>query len=251
MNDDLEKRFKEASVEIQELINKRRNSWKLTSVMDFSDVSQEILAYIWKSFPQYDPSQPLDRWANTVITTQLKNLLRNHLYRDSKPCVAASSYGSPCVYNTGGTGCRWTKENPKGSGSGIQDYSCWAYAKWLSKKRDKQAIMSPTSLDDTGTDSNPMTSLHDRLPANSNEFLDYEGPKKVIDEKIMPHLNKEEAKIYRLLIIEGLDEVVVGRRMGYKKQKNSKIPGYLQIREAKMLFVKLAKRIIDEEDLCQ
>lgn len=248
---ELEQRFKEASIELQALIDRRRNSWKLTSVMAFEDVSQEILAYMWKSFGQYDPSQPLDRWANTVITTQFKNLLRNHLYRDAKPCVAASSYGSPCVYNTGGSGCRWTKENPKGSGSGIQDCSCWAYAKWLKKKRDKQAIMSPTSLDDTGTDSNPMTSLHERLPSNSNELLDYETPKKVIDKEIMQHLNKEEAKIYRLLIVQGLEEEIVGKKMGYKKQKNSKIPGYLILREAKIRFVKLAKQIIDEKDLCQ
>ncbi len=244
---DLEQRFKEASTELQQLINKRRSSWKLTSVMDFDDVSSIILAHIWNNFAQYDEAQPLDRWANTIITSQLKNLLRNHLYKDSRPCVAANSYGSPCTFNTGGNGCSWTKT--KGSGSGVQDCSCQFYAKWEKKKRDRQAIASPISLDDTGTDGNPITSLHERLSGSPSEFLDYEGAKEVIDKKILPLLDKEEAKIYRLLIIEKLDMKVVGKRMGYKKQKNSKIPGYLILREAKMRFVKLAKTIIDKENL--
>lgn len=249
--DDLEKRFKEASTELQQLIGKRKNSWKLTSVMDFDDVASEILAHIWKVFNQYDPLQPLDRWANTVITSQLKNLLRNHLWKNSRPCVAASSYGSPCVFNTGNNGCRWTKENPKGSGSGIQDSSCWAYARWEKKKRDKQAIASPISLDDTGSESDPVLPLHDKLASSPSSFIDYEGAKLVIDQKIIPRLDKEQAKIYHLLYVRKLDMKEVGKRMGYKRQKNSKIPGYLILREAKLHFAQLAKKIIEEENLCE
>lgn len=248
--DDLEQRFKEASTELQQLINKRRSSWKLTSVMEYDDVASIILAAIWDNFKSYDPNQPLDRWANTVITNQIHNLLRKHLYKNSKPCLAAGSYGAPCVFNMGGNGCRWTKENPKGSGSGIQDCSCWAFARWTKKKREKQAILSPVSLDNTGTDSDPILSLHEQLPSNPAIFFDYDKPKQVIDEKIMPQLNKEEAKIYRLLYIEKLDMKVVGKRMGYKKQKNSKIPGYLILREAKMRFTQLAREIIEKENLC-
>lgn len=247
----LEQRFKEAVPEIQQLISQRRRSWKLTSVMDYEDVGSIILAYIWKVFHQYDRSRPLENWANTIITTQIQNLLRDHLYKNSRPCVAATSYGYCCVYNTGGNGCKWTKENPKGSGSGIQDVSCWAYAKWDKKKRAKQAILSPVSLDDTGPQGDPTLSLYERTPSHMGYLFDVDAAKKVIDESIVRRLSEQENHVYRCLYIERLsiDETVAKLKM--KKRGKRDMRSYMIVRSISLKIKEVVKQIISEQGMSQ
>lgn len=232
MAEDLEQRFKEASSELIILINKRRSSWKLFSVMGWDDVSNIILAEIWKSWPGYDPSKPLDRWANTVITSRMKNLFRDHLFKTARPCIAATNYGNPCSYNTGCDGCAWTK-------SGRQDSSCRFFAAWEKKKQAKFVVSTPLAM-----------SAHvDEVHSQHSDYVDYEAGKKMIDEKIIPLLTQEEAKIYRFLYIKKLSMKETGKRMGYKVQKNSKIPGYLILRSACKRFYLLAKEIVETEGI--
>lgn len=247
----LERRFKEAVPELQRLINQRKSSWKLTSVMEFSDVASIILTYIWRSFSQYDPSKPLENWTNTVITTQIQNLLRDHLYKHSRPCVAATSYGSTCSFNTGGNGCSWTKTNAKGSGSGIQDSSCWAYAKWEKKKRDKHAILSPLSLDDTGHESDPTTSLYERIPSHLGYLFDVDAAKQVIDENIVRRLDEQGNKIYRCLYIDRLsiDETVTKLKM--KKKNKGDMRSYMIVRSVSLKIKEIVKQIISEQNLAR
>ncbi len=242
MQSDIEQRFKAATDQLQELINKRKNSWKLTSVMAFEDVSSIILAHIWQQFAKYDPSQPLDRWANTVITRRLHNLLRDNLYKNAKPCTAANPYGACCSFNRGNGKCGYTK-------SGEQDSTCRFFANWLKKKQIKHAISTPVSLDDEGTSSDPAPSLYGKLTSPPGNFIDMEAAKKVIDIKIMNKLNKEEATVYRLLFIKHLEPEQVGEKMGYKKQTNSDIPGYLKLKKLSAKFRELAGRIVAEEGL--
>ncbi len=230
---DLEQRFKAASSELIRLINKRRHSWKLTSVMEWDDVSSIILAEIWKNWPSYDPVRPLDRWANTVITSRMKNLLRDHLFKSARPCLAATSYGNPCAYAEGTDGCRWTK-------SGVQDSSCGFYAKWLKNKQGKFAVSATLSIE-----------AHvDETHNIQSDFVDYDGSKKVIDEKLIPLLSKQEARIYKLLFIDNLDMKQVGIKLRLPKQKNSEIRGYLIQRTLTVKCQQLAKQIIEEEGLC-
>lgn len=247
INEDLEKRFKEAVPLLQELINKRRNSWTLTSVMEFQDVASIILTNLYQNFRMYDPTRPLDRWANTVISNRLHNLIRDNLVRYLKPCLAANSYGACCSFNLGGNKCAWTKTD--GSGSGIQDSSCKFYAAWEKKKQAKHAIATPLSLDDEGPDPDSSTSLHSTLPSDPGNFIDFEDAKKVIDREIVKKLNKEEATVYRLLYIKHLEPAAVGKKMGYKKQQNSDIPGYLTLRKLSAKFENLAQQIIRKEGL--
>lgn len=232
--------FKENYATLCGLVRKRRGSWKATSVMEFEDLESVLLTRIYQQLHLYDVNRPLDKWANTVISNAIMNILRDRIYRDSRPCISGSapgfsmgsSYGRGCACNMGGDSCSFTA-------SKIQDSSCSFYAAWLKKKAAKFAVSTPLSIENHIDESHNIQS----------DFVDYEGAKKVIDEKIVNHLNKEEAKIYRLLYIEHLSQEEVGRRMGFKKQKNSSVAGYLQIRTCILKFKDLSRTIIEQEHL--
>lgn len=233
--DDLKRRFQEAVPQLQELINKRRGSWRLTSVMEWEDVSSILLTRIWKQFGRYDVNRPLDRWANTVITHTITSLLRDNLYRWARPCIAADSYGNACAFNTGGNSCAWTKNR-------VQCSECPMYKRWENKKQAKFAVATPLSLEDHLDTSN-------NRPVDFGDFVDYGNAKSIIDTKIMLYLNRTERKLYRLLYIKGLEPEEAGRRMGYKLQRNSKIPGYLTQKKLVEKFVLLSRTIIETENL--
>lgn len=228
--------FKKHYEEIKQLVERRKSTWRLTTIA-WEDVSATLIERIWTKFHLYDPEQPLDRWVNTVITRGIRNLLRDNLYRVAKPCNAANAYGAPCAYNLGCGRCAWTEKN--GSGSGLQDSSCQFYANWEKKKQTKFAISTPLSIENHIDESHSIQS----------DFLDIDGAKAIIDKKIIPRLSEEEGKIYRMLFIENMDAQEVGKIMGYKKQTNSKVQGYLQIRAAVIKIKRIAKDIISEEDL--
>ena len=242
---EVEKRFTESVPILQGLISKRKNSWTLTSVMEFQDVESIILTKLYRNFRLYDPMQPLDRWANTVITNELKNLVRNHVVSHLKPCFAANSYGAKCAFNEGQNQCGWTK-------SGIQDSSCRFYANWEKKKKVKSQIASPLSLDaPLGNDDTSDLSLGHITASPAGGFIDFEGSKKVIDIKVIALLTKEEAKIYRLLYIRHLTPEQVGKKMGYRKQANSDVPGYIRIKKIMNKVRALAEQIIYSEGICR
>lgn len=232
MIDDLERRFREAVPQLQELIAKRRASWRLTSVMEWEDVASILLTRIWKQFKHYDPTRPLDRWANTLITHAITSLLRDNLYRWARPCIAATSYGDSCSFNTGGNSCAWTK-------SKVQCAECPIYAKWEKKKQAKFAVATPLSLEDHVDSSN----------ARSYAFVDYDLAKTTIDAKMMKRLTGTERKLYKLLYIKRLEPKEAGRRMGYKLQTNSDIPGYLTQKKMIVYFETVMREILDAEGL--
>lgn len=240
--DEVKARFNEAAPILQDLISKRKGSWTLTTVMEWQDVSSIILTKLYNNFWRYDPTRPLNHWANVVITNELKNLIRNNLVRYLKPCSAANNYGARCSFNEGANRCGWTK-------SGVQDSSCRFYAAWEKKKKDKYAIATPLSLDDEGPDEGSPRSMHDTLPSDPGNFIDIEGAKKVIDAKMLKLLNKEEGTIYRLLYIKHLSPEAVGKKMGYKKQQNSDIPGYLKLKKSMAKFREMAEGIVSREGL--
>jgi len=230
--DDLDRRFQEAVPRLKELIAKRRTSWRLLSVMEWEDVASILLTKIWKQFKKYNPERPLDNWANRVIKYGLINLTRDNLYRWARPCIAADSYGNACTFNTGGKSCAWTP-------SKTQCSECPLYAQWEKKKGAKFAVATPLSLEDHVDVSN------NRI----DDFLDYERAKEIIDTKILPQLTSSERKLYRLLYVQHLDPSEAGRRMGYKRQSNSKIPGYLTQKKLTKRFAALALTIIEKEGL--
>lgn len=229
--DETEKLFKLHYPEIKRLIEKRQASWRL-STLPWEDASSIILERIWRKFGLYDPTEPLDRWVNTVITNAIYNLLRDGLYKTARPCIAATCYGNACAFNLGGTKCGWTQ-------SGEQDSTCRFYAEWERKKKSKFAISTPLSIENHIDESHNMQC----------DFVDVERAKKIIDDNIKRRLTKDEYKIYVLMYIKNLDIKEVGKKMGYKKQGDNSVPGYLQIRSARLKIEEVSRQILSEHGL--
>jgi RNA polymerase sigma factor (sigma-70 family) len=221
-------------------VERRRSKWRATSVLEFDDVKNILLARIYQQLHRYDEKRPLDRWTNTVISNGVRNLLRDNVYRDARPCISGkapgfgggSSYGQNCAYNLGDGQCGLTK-------SGLQDCSCKFFAEWHRKKQIKFAITAPLSIE------NHIDESH----SHHLDFMDIDAKKKLIDVKIIPRLSKEEAKIYTLLFIQNMEEKEVGEKMGYIKHSNNPIPGYLQIRAAKIKIKQVARQILSEDGI--
>jgi len=225
------KAFEAKVPELKKILARRRSSWTLTT-LDWEDVENILLTHLWQKFHLYDSKKgPIQNWANTVISSQLKNLLRNNLYRWSKPCITASPSGGNCKFNEGGGSCSYTK-------SGKQCDECPLYARWLKKKAGLYNIKASLPLD-----------YHDQEVQNTKmqDYVDFDSAKKVIDIKIMKQLNSHDAKIYRLLFIDHFSIEEVGKKMRYKKQGSNKVPGYQVIKKLIVKFKAIAKDILEKE----
>lgn len=226
---DREKQFKELLPRIKVIVNKRKNSWTL-STLAWEDVESILITRIWQKLPLYQPEQPFENWANRLISRAISNLLRDNCYKHARPCITANPAGGICAFNEGGDRCGFTA-------SGKQCAECPLYAKWQRKKEAAHNINSSLPLEH-----------HDMEVQNIQEdFLNYEGAKQIIDERILAQLNPHDAKVYRLLFIEHLSMEEVSKIMKYKTQNNSKVGQVL--RKLVTKFRVLAKEIVNSEDL--
>ena len=227
MADELLKSFQAATDEIQRLIARRRASWRLVSIMEYEDVSSILLAHIWKKWAQYDPAKPLDKWVNKVVSHQLRNLMRNNCFKNSRPCIAATPYGTCCSYNGGGDLCRWTK-------SGVQDSSCRFFKAWMERKHDKFAVATPLSIE------NHIDESHSR----PDDFFDVERAKAVVDANIKRRLTKEEYRVYVLLYVKHLSMEDARKKLGVKKTDAHYMKTYMRVRsmseKAKEVTIQIA-----------
>lgn len=235
---EVERRFNAVAVDLKTLIEKRRNSWRAFSIMEWEDVASVLLTRIYRQFHLYDSTRPLDRWANTVISNAISSLLRDKLYKTARPCVAANSYGAPCSFNLGGDKCKWTETN--GSCSGVQDASCWAYAKWLKKKKDKFAISTPLSMEHHMHEA---SSMPDELLSEER----VEAARQVIDTNIQRRLTKEEYRIYILLYVKHLSIKEAAQKMGFKETDETK--AYFRVRTASLKIEEIAGQLISENSV--
>lgn len=217
--------FESQSTFIKEQINKRRSNWRL-STLDWDDAAQIIFIRIWQKWFLYDPEQKLENWVNTVITNQIKNLLRDNLTKFSRPCV------QKCIFNLGGNACGYTK-------SGLQSNECPKYAEWQKKKEAQFNIKA----------SLPLENHTQEVNNKQSDFLDIKSAKEVIDIKIKPRLNRRERKLYKVLYI---DNMTAQEACEFLKQEESKIyepESYAKILEFQKKVISISKKIIQEEDL--
>jgi RNA polymerase sigma factor (sigma-70 family) len=224
------KEFEARFPELKIILGRRKSSWTLTT-LDWDDVSSILMVRLWQKFHLYEPEKgPLENWANRVISRALSNILRDSLYKWSKPCVTAGPSGGLCVFNLADNGCAYTKSKTKCG-------ECKLYAKWQKKKESLYNIKASLPLDS-----------HSQEVQNLQEdFLDVEAAKKIIDEKMMAQLNLHDAQIYKMLFIDHLSMEEVGKMMKYKTSNNSNVSQVL--RKLAVKFKLMAKVIIENEDL--
>ncbi len=224
------KSFEERVPELKIILSRRRSSWTLTT-MDWEDVEMILLERLWKKWHLYNQTKgPLENWANTVISRGMSNLLRKELHKFSKPCISATEYGGMCAFNKPGDGCGYTP-------SGIKCGECPKYREWQRKKESLYNIKSSLPLD----------SHIQEVQNKTDDFIDIEGIKLILDKKIIDYLSPLEIKIYNMLYIENLSMEDVSKKMKYKTQKNSAVSQVL--RKMIIKFKKITKEIIEKEGL--
>lgn len=207
-------------------IERRRYKWRFTR-LDFEDASQIVLLRVFNKYHLYDKTKSeFTHWLNTLISSALKNILRDNLTKFSRPCILK------CSFNLGGDQCGYTK-------SGKQCDQCPIYASWRKRKESHFNVAQSLPLE------NHLQEVHNI----SSDFIDIEASKAIIDEEMKLKLKKSDYKVYNLLYIKNLEPEEVGTILKYKKGKNSDIPGYQRLNALKKLFIETTKKIIKEKGL--
>lgn len=225
--------FEERYAGIVDQIDKRRAKWKLAS-MPFDDVRQEVLTKIHLNYHRFDPTkgrvgvseeEKFARWANRVITNELKNILRDNHLIYSRPCITG------CAFNSGGDTCSKTP-------SGLQCDQCPIYKEWRERKEAHFNVKQTLPLDNhmREADSSP------------GDFVDVDHAKDVIDSEMKKRLTKHEYQVYRMLYLQHKTPAEVGKALKYKKVGKCH-HGYQVILQLRKKFVDVAREIIGDEGL--
>ena len=208
-------------------LRKRRDKWQLKARtdLDYDDVQQILRIHIYEKWSLWDQSKPLEPWLNTIITNQIRNLLRNLYGGFSRPCLK-------CAANEGGDLCSIYR---------TQCAECPLYAKWTKRKKHAYDVKIPL----------PLENHTQEVESISGDFVDYDKSVKAIHEKVKLRLSNVQRKVYVMLYIENLSEDDVAIRMGYKRNEDKKRRGfrYKQLENHKKTFYELARKIILEEGL--
>ena len=209
---------------INEEILKRKSKWSLTAVnwMDFDDVSNIIRAHIYNKWHLYKSEKPLGPWLNTIISNQIKNLIRNNYTNYAKPCVR-------CAAAESDTGCAIYE---------VQGEDCPLYKEWTKTKKNAYDIkLAP-----------PISSYQD-IKAQESQYFDYETNIQAFNKKIKEVLKDHEYKIYRLLFMENKTELEVAKEMGYGTNEQGRSPGYKQIKNVQKKIIAKAKKLLEKGEI--
>lgn len=206
-------------------IKKRKNKWFLSRIsgIDFDDVSQIIKIHIFKKWHLYNPKKKIEPWINTIISNQIKNLIRNNYGNYSKPCVKcnASMPDSKCeIYIE-------------------QCADCPLYAKW---QRTKEQAFNLKSCQSTEENQNHIINKND-------ESFSLESNIAKINQRIPFLLKENEFQFYQLFYLEKNSEEEIARKMKFKTCEKNRKPGYKQIQNLKKSIIKKIKKAIFEDKI--
>jgi|TARA_B100000131_G_scaffold70235_1_gene66513 RNA polymerase sigma factor (sigma-70 family) len=215
-------KFEDCIETIDVEINKRRGRWNLTALswMDFDDVSQIIRVHIFKKWHLYDQSKSLAPWINTLISNQIKNLIRNNYGNYCRPCLkcAAAESDSLCyIYGT-------------------QNSSCPLFAQWEKTKKAAYLTKLPAPLESVE---------HETEKIELKEF-DFDTVLKRLNDQLKERLKVNEWIVYENLYLKNKSEQEVAKILGYKTSEKNRSPGYKQIKNIKKSIIDKAKEIVSE-----
>lgn len=212
--------FEESLGTIDNEIAKRRHKWSLTSLawIDWDDISQIIRIHIFKKWEQYDVSKPLQPWLNTIITHQIKNLIRNNYSNYARPCLR-------CDAAEPSGGCRIYSE---------QCSTCPLYAEWEKRKKKAYDVKMAVSIENHANEIKEMPDEHYDTDTKAQE----------IHTKMKTLLKPLEYKVYKGLFIDHKTEAEVATDMGYTTTERNRHPGYKQIKNIKREIMKKVRRLI-------
>lgn len=212
--------FEESLAEIDKEIYRRRSKWTLSILawLDYDDIAQIIRIHIHKKWHLYDSTRPLAPWINRIISSQIKNLIRNNYGNYSRPCLK-------CAAIEGEDGCRIYHK---------QCNDCPLFANWEKNKKQAHDAKLPVSLEN-----------HEQEVSNMpNEYVDIEKSALNLHKKMEKILKPLEWTVYNHLFIENKDEDETARLMGYKTSEKGRQPGYKQIKNIRKSIMTKVKKVI-------
>ena len=215
-------KFEDCIETIDVEINKRRGRWNLTALswMDFDDVSQIIRVHIFKKWHLYDQSKSLAPWINTLISNQIKNLIRNNYGNYCRPCLkcAAAESDSLCyIYGT-------------------QNSSCPLFAQWEKTKKAAYLTKLPA----------PLESVEHETEKLELQDFDFDSVLKKLNTHLKSKLKQTEWIVYENLYLKNKTEQEVAKMLGYKTSEKNRSPGYKQIKNIKKSIIEKAKEIVSD-----
>ena len=206
-------------------ISKRKSSWTLTALawIDYDDISQILRIHIHKKWHLFDKQKPLAPWINTIISHQIRNLIRNNYGNYSRPCLK-------CAAQEGEDLCAIYEK---------QCSRCPLFTAWEKTKKRAHDIKLPLPLEN-----------HSQEVFNMQcDSLDIERTSKNIHAHMIRILKPIEAKIYRLLYLENKSETDVAKTMGYKTNEKGRSPGYKQLKNIKKSIILKVRKAIYNGDV--
>ena len=208
------------SIDIE--INKRRGRWNLTALswMDFDDVSQIIRVHIFKKWHLYDQSKSLAPGINTLISNQIKNLIRNNYGNYCRPCLKCAAAESDSLCYIYGTQCS----------------ACPLFAQWEKTKKAAYLTKLPT----------PLESVEHEMENIELSDFDFDTVLKRLNSKLKAVLKPNEWVVYENLYLNNKSEQEVAKILGYKTSEKNRSPGYKQIKNIKKSIIDKAKEIVAE-----
>jgi|TARA_B100000073_G_scaffold336514_1_gene331387 RNA polymerase sigma factor (sigma-70 family) len=215
-------KFEDCIESIDAEINKRRGRWNLTALswMDFDDVSQIIRVHIFKKWHLYDQSKSLAPWINTLISNQIKNLIRNNYGNYCRPCLKCAAAESDSLCYIYGTQCS----------------ACPLFAQWEKTKKAAYLTKLPT----------PLESVEHEMENIELSDFDFDTVLKRLNSKLRAVLKPNEWVVYENLYLNNKSEQEVAKILGYKTSEKNRSPGYKQIKNIKKSIIDKAKEIVAE-----
>lgn len=214
--------FEDKIESIDREIERRRYRWRLKAIpsIDFEDVSQIVRIHIYKKWDMWNQERPLEPWLSTVITHQIRNLLRNNWGAISRPCLR-------CAANQGGDLCSLYQ---------TQCSACPLFAHWEKTKKRAHDIKMPLPIE------HHKQEIYDMPDANFDIEKSAEKIHGLMEKKLKP----VEWKIYQFLYIEGKSEEEVAKLMGYNATEENRNARYKRIKQIQKVIMVKVKKVIEE-----
>lgn len=212
-------------------IAKRRARWKLDETvlfMSYEDVSQKIRLHIFKKWPKYDGIRPVANWANSIITNQIKNMVRD-VY-GSAQCICIQ-----CPHNIGGNRC---------DAFGTQkNLNCSDFSKWNQGKRYKHEI-SFASSSDAPLPGDENNNLKRELVGRTCNFLDFDLKIPEFNSLLQTRLKPLDWKTYLLLFVENKTDIQTAKELGYNVDGGKDSRGVKAVAKIKTRIYAMAKEVV-------
>lgn len=225
MSNKISAHYEDYSDIIDRELCKRKAKWTLTAItsFDWDDVCQIIRLHIFKKLHQYDTTRPILPWINAVISSQIKNLIRNNYSNYTRPCLR----------------CDAAIDADKCKIYGKQCDSCPLFKDWQKRKLPAHNVKLPVSIENHF---NEVSQVFD-------ESIDFSYQMEKINSKMKEILKPLEYKVYEGLYILNEEESVVAKKVGYFSSEKGRGPGYKQLNNVRKTIISKIKYCMEKGEL--